>query len=159
MSLADGPYFIQTDANGFSACLTEVFDFTVNDISADVYSPQVIIEDPNVEPMSPDFEEASVTLMEEIICTATVDVEETPVSATFRIYPNPAGEYITIENENDITTGKVIEIYNILGDLLQRTDMYDQKMMIKNAFPPGLYFISIANGESKTLFQQKLVIH
>ena len=159
MSLVEGPYFIQTDANGYSACLTTEFNFTVNELTAVIYSPQVITEDPDVEPMSPDFEEASLTLSENTICTGTVAVEALPASKPdISVYPNPADQFITIEISKDSKTRFSIELHNIQGELIHESVMHSQKKVIETKFRPGIYFITINSNEEQILHRQKFII-
>ncbi len=159
MSLVDGPYFVQTDADGYSACLTEVFNFTVNEMSADVYSPQVITEDPDVEPMSPTFEEASLTLSEEIICTGIVAVESISAPKSFiSVYPNPAENFITVVISDNSRAGFGIELHNMQGELIYRSVMHNQKKVIETPFNSGIYFLTIRNCEANSFYRQKFVI-
>lgn len=159
MSLVDGPYFVQTDADGYSACLTEVFNFTVNEMSADVYSPQVITEDPDVEPMSPTFEEASLTLSEEMICTGIVAVESISAQKSFiSVYPNPAENFITVVISENSRAGFGIELHNMQGELIYESVMYNQKKVIETSFNSGIYFLTIRNNEAHTLYRQKFVV-
>ncbi len=159
MSLVDGPYFVQTDANGFSACLTEVFEFTAYELSAVIYSPQVSTEDPDVEPMSPSFEESSFDISENIICSGTVAVENTIApQSIFRVYPNPADNYISIEISDKSKSGFGIELHNLQGELIHYTGSYDQKMVIETPFTPGIYFITVRNIEEHSCYHEKILI-
>lgn len=159
MSLVDGPYFVQTDADGYSACLTEVFNFNVNEMSADVYAPQVNTEDPDVEPMSPTFEETPLTLSEEMICTGIVAVESISAPKSFiNVYPNPAENFITVVISENNKTGFGIELHNIQGELIYESLMYNQKKVIETSFNSGIYFLTIRNNEAHTLYRQKFVV-
>jgi len=158
MALNQGPYFVQTDANGFSACLTNTLNFIASDMSVTTYSPQTIIDDPDVEVLSPAFSEAPLNLNETIICSGIVEVGETPVSTKFNVYPNPTKEYIIVENINGSNACQQIDIHNIEGELVYNSIMCKQKKVVITTFRPGVYFITFRNNETSVTSRQKLII-
>lgn len=159
MSLTDGPYFVQTNANGISACLTEGFSFVMNELTADIYSPEVFTEDPDVEPVIPGFEESTLTLTEETICTGTVAVDNIQdLASLISVYPNPADKFLTIEIPEDIQAGFGIELYNLQGKLMHQSVMYNHKLVIETNYTHGIYFITIKYHKEQTSFQQKFII-
>jgi len=156
--LYGGTYLVQTDAEGFSPCFTDLLNFYSSDLTVNVYTPPRNIGDPEVEVMSPSYEESSITLSENIICSGTVVIEETPNIAQFKVYPNPADFFITVEDMNGQNSSNSIEIYNTQGMLIYHTGLDRQKEVIETPFIPGLYFIIIMNDRKDVLQFQKIII-
>lgn len=67
--------------------------------------------------------------------------EKRPV---YRIFPNPAADYLYIQSENRLT--KTIGIYNLLGALVF-TDSFNEreKKVLLSEFPRGLYLLRISS--------------
>ncbi len=158
MALNQGPYFIQTDANGISACLTGTLDFIAYDLPVATYSPQTILEDPDVEVLTPAFVEEDIMLSEELICTAILDIEETVTPTSYRVFPNPSNRNFTIENTSSSTSCNSIQISNLEGKTIHKFKMCYHKHTVKNRFDPGIYFITIKNSNNQIIHRQKLVV-
>lgn len=89
---------------------------------------------------------------------STVSVDESINSSnTFRIYPNPAGDYITIDIYENYIENSTLNIYNTLGSLIKTETLNQNKKSINvSELSNGLYFVIII---SKELTQsQKLII-
>jgi C1A family cysteine protease len=62
------------------------------------------------------------------------------------IYPNPANDNVTVEN-NNFTIGQTISVYDIQGQLLLQQPMQQAKTNIDiSIFSKGLYFLKVENG-------------
>lgn len=73
--------------------------------------------------------------------------EHTPNQA-YRIYPNPAGEYVVIESMNPEEDPYSIEVLDLRGEVLMRTSDHKGKTRVNlNGIPSGLYLLQI-NGET-----------
>jgi len=70
-----------------------------------------------------------------------------------KIFPNPSSEVITIKFENYIKLP--IEIYNSVGYLVFKEDIFNDKQIKISEYPPGIYIVRI-NEQSK-IFIQKLI--
>ncbi len=66
----------------------------------------------------------------------------------FSIFPNPARDYIEIQdiNAEQVNPKQDIKIYNLLGEcnLVEQTSLFVQKFDISN-LPPGIYFVRLGN--------------
>lgn len=74
----------------------------------------------------------------------------------FRVYPNPARDYISVYYESDAVESADLNIYNMVGQLVQsmQIESNNKKTITVSALPKGSYIIRLGN-TSKT---QKLII-
>ena len=74
-----------------------------------------------------------------------------------KIYPNPAGDKLTIDN-GQLTIGNIVvfEIYNVLGENVY-SDVFNSKQKTVNCkqFSAGIYLIEVSNGDK--VFRAKFV--
>ncbi len=87
-------------------------------------------------------------VLDEPLCATftigTVNVNEIAV-ATPKVYPNPARDFVNIENANNST----ISIYNMMGQLVRKVESTSEILQINTSdFNSGIYMIKIQNGES-----------
>ena len=83
-------------------------------------------------------------------------VNEIEDNTSFRIYPNPASDYLEISSINPtlklgVDEGLDIRIFNTLGEIvmsLEQTSPSVQRIDISN-LSPGIYFIKIGNKVEK----------
>lgn len=155
-ALYGGTYVVQTEPDGSTPCFSGNLNLTAYDISANVLSPQTVIEDPGLQMLSPEYEVSTLTLSQNIFCTGMVAIQEKPTLSHVRIYPNPAHQFVTVEN---IEGGNAIEIYSISGALCFQSDLHGQNEMIEPHVGPGLYFIRIINRQRQILYRQKMIIY
>ena len=85
---------------------------------------------------------------------------ETPLStedifaSNFKVYPNPAKDYISIQS-NNIKINSV-EVYNVIGKrLLLSTKLNDNKLNISN-LNAGVYLLKISANE-RTLVKKVII--
>lgn len=65
--------------------------------------------------------------------------------AKLNVYPNPAKDFVNIENANNAT----ISIYNMMGQLVRKVESTSDVLQINTSdFNSGIYMIKIQNGES-----------
>lgn len=86
-------------------------------------------------------------------CAPTGIDEESTMS--FTIYPNPAGDHVTISGANDLAA---IRLYDILGNLVyeQRVTNRSQQTINLSAFPAGAYMAELQTASGK-IARQKLI--
>jgi len=82
-----------------------------------------------------------------------IDIDDVLHDNFVKVFPNPSSEVIALTFENDIKLP--IEIYNSLGYLIFKEDIFNNKQINISEYPPGIYIVRINNG-SKT-FIQKLI--
>src|SRR5690606_23839765 len=102
---------------------------------------------------------ALMTALEEAL---TVSVPESSNVGLFRVYPNPAGERVSIEFKSIENAGSTLEIlfHNSFG-----SEVYREKVLIQSEgfqidtsdFIPGVYFLTVKN--DKNSYTQKLLIN
>jgi aminopeptidase N len=93
------------------------------------------------------FKPDSVALdRSELLCnvlSSVVDVKESLTTQNTNIYPNPANDFIIVENSNDF----IIKIYNFIGELVLTSEQNPASFhrLNINTLAPGIYFIKIGN--------------
>lgn len=92
-----------------------------------------VVEDPN----APDYSAASMASL----------INQKAIENAIAIYPNPSNGLYNVELSNETTAS--IEVYNVLGKLVQSIPQADSKTMIDlTGFPKGVYLVNIfSNGE------------
>lgn len=77
-------------------------------------------------------------------CYTVVGIDESSSNSNFSIFPNPANDYVII-NDLNIETPYQISIYNSLGQLLYQEEdiLTDKKMINLNEYDNGILFIHI----------------
>jgi hypothetical protein len=69
--------------------------------------------------------------------------ENTNSTSKIKVYPNPADDYLTIESVN----GQVLELYSLLGELIQRITIGSGVTNISIAnLPAGVYYLKAQSG-------------
>ena len=115
--------------------------------------------DANHEDIWYEILEASDTLLNQFVdavaCEITIPLAAENISSSqMNVYPNPADDYIFIqdaENKNSIT-----QIYNLQGKLVLETS--HNKQIYLGEFPAGIYTIKYFNKENIILKAEKLII-
>jgi len=89
-----------------------------------------------------------------IYAPQNVGVNEITQQSSVTVYPNPSSGIFTVTSEKEITA---IEIYNMLGEKIYKSEMRDVKYEIDlSAQAKGVYFIKIESGENVST--QKMAI-
>lgn len=73
---------------------------------------------------------------------------------SFKLYPNPATDYIYIENIKEKTT---VSVYNISSQLIKEVIVNEDSKIFLNNLSEGMYFVRIQNNIYN--FTQKLIIN
>ncbi|MDD4848299.1 MAG: T9SS type A sorting domain-containing protein, partial [Bacteroidales bacterium] len=89
--------------------------------------------------------------MAEIHCVENIGIEEE--TASFKVYPNPANDFISIEGEE---TFDQISIYNTLGQLITTTD---NKVISTSEMTSGVYILKITTATGNTISKKIIVKH
>lgn len=86
-----------------------------------------------------------------------VGVDEFAVEASFKLFPNPANEFIHIDFESKGMVDKQIKIYDGLGKIVyqQNTAKKRQSVNVAN-FTKGIYFVEVLENDKRMM--KKLVI-
>lgn len=95
------------------------------------------------------------SLMVEFSSTAALDQQEIP---SFKIYPNPAKEAITIQGEA-LKNGGTVVFLNALGQEVKRVHLNEMHTMIDiNTLKQGVYFVSISDENGTKSKVQRLIV-
>lgn len=87
--------------------------------------------------------------VDDVMVSGVVGVED--LMATLNIYPNPATDYITVENANEFNTLKVV---NVAGQVVYTTSNLTSNTQVEvSSFQSGVYFI-VLEGENGTVSQK-----
>lgn len=85
---------------------------------------------------------------------------ENNLESSFKLYPNPTVNNITIEG--NISTNSIISIYDIVGKKIYSERIAEDKSIIhielNRIFVPGIYILSIVE-KNKQVFNQQIVIN
>ncbi len=75
--------------------------------------------------------------------------------ANFSVYPNPATDYIVIENNNVIS----VAIYTLQGQLVVSQNIFDSnRVTIDDSFETGLYYVVARNNKGEQGVQKLLIV-
>jgi hypothetical protein len=146
---------IQVDTNLNTVTVTWIFqDSTVTNQFIATYPYQNMGN--NVISITLQCSKASTTYYKPIhISTSPLSINEAGTLSSITIYPNPAKDFITIDNNSD----QVLEfnLYNIMGSLIKKETLtQNQKHLNISDLCNGIYFVEIkSKNMSKT---QKLII-
>jgi CubicO group peptidase (beta-lactamase class C family) len=92
--------------------------------------------------------------LNEVICVAGSVEDEYPVSASLKVYPNPASQSFTVELSQQHFS---IAITDLAGRLIcERKSVFDKIEINSQNFLDGTFFIRVIN--EKKVFNQRLVI-
>ncbi|HPE56504.1 MAG TPA: T9SS type A sorting domain-containing protein [Bacteroidales bacterium] len=161
MSLSGGNYLIKSDLNGSSSCLTNNFDFVLNDLNTSYYTPDIILNDLEFDLLSPSFSIVPINLDENLICEGTVNINKKPFTPSPIIYPNPASDMVSIQLPAENLNTKVsIAVFNSQLKLIHSDNLsieINNKLIKLNTenFKPGLYIFEVKT--EKGLFSGKFV--
>jgi hypothetical protein len=84
--------------------------------------------------------------------TALEDCQGTSIDAPqytqINLYPNPAKEEITIDNDNVLTDNAIVEIYDLTGKMIKSTLLKTKSINVSN-LPAGVYIIKTGGYRGK----------
>ncbi len=88
-------------------------------------------------------------------------INKTKKYQSIKIYPNPTNDFINIDVENKILKVVKINVYNILGEMIES---YDNKAILSNNIkidlsskPAGIYFVKISTNKESKSFKISLI--
>ncbi|MEI7597156.1 MAG: T9SS type A sorting domain-containing protein [Bacteroidota bacterium] len=88
----------------------------------------------------------------------TINIGLTEVnSSSFKMYPNPANNELTIELNGTYSNNSTIVVYNMIGEAVLKSNINSSKQVLDlNNLSNGTYYISVNNGEK--LIKDKFII-
>jgi len=87
-------------------------------------------------------------IYEERGCEVNLSVNELPYGKTLSVYPNPADNFITIEN-TDRNSSVTYELFDIQGKVLKQGSLYEENTTINiSHLHKGIYFIRFIDKQS-----------
>ena len=87
-------------------------------------------------------------IYEERGCEVNLSVNELPYGKTLSVYPNPADNFITIEN-TDRNSSVIYELFDIQGKVLKQGSLYEENTTINiSHLHKGIYFIRFIDKQS-----------
>ena len=89
----------------------------------------------------------------------TLGVEENILSDTYQLYPNPAGSFFQINNQNAASQIKEVVLYSFSGKLVSTTRISteNQKIMI-DQLSQGIYMVQLISNNDAISYH-KLIIN
>lgn len=85
-----------------------------------------------------------------------VGMEEENWNPKLKLYPNPAKDYVQIE-ENGGRRFNLFEAYNLQGELVQTERIEGQQNLVKLSLTTGVYLVKLSNTEGQSSFQKMVV--
>ena len=83
--------------------------------------------------------------------TEVLGVSDAIFSESIRLYPNPANEYITLDNSSNIEL-KGINVYDMIGRLVKQIEVRNNTQTIEiSNLPSGVYLFQMYNEKRSTL--------
>lgn len=83
-----------------------------------------------------------------------IGIEEVSGKEPYRIYPNPAGEYVTIESLDAKEKFFTVRILDLRGKTILTTSLFEQKAELSlNGIPSGLYLLQVNGAEAVYRFR------
>ena len=80
----------------------------------------------------------------------TVQLEGKP--SVFQIYPNPTGDFVTIESNK---IGAIVQITNVQGQIVQEFELVESKVQHSiNHLAEGVYFIKVGDNVRRVIIQK-----
>ena len=93
-----------------------------------------------------------------VVFTSTVSVNTQTEKPTFKIYPNPAKEGVTIQGEG-LKNGGTVLFLDALGQEVKRVNLSEMHTMINvSSLNKGVYFVSIFDENGTKSKTQRLII-
>lgn len=94
----------------------------------------------------------------EIDCIIT-DIKNSKSAEKFKLFPNPAGDIISIEFEQLPPGPYDIEIYDMTGNkVISRRGEKGKQLQIKHQLPKGIYSFQIREADD-SIFNKKLIVY
>lgn len=86
-------------------------------------------------------------------CTTT-GVEQTEMVEALAVYPNPAQQQITVENNQAGAAHPHLQIVSMMGEVWYQQELTQQKTIVDiSTFPAGLYLVKIGEATQKLMVQ------
>lgn len=76
----------------------------------------------------------------------------------FRLFPNPAGPYLTIELARAATAGTLITFSNLVGQTVLRQELGLTQQLYTGAWPAGTYIFLVHSAQGKLLGSGKVLV-
>jgi hypothetical protein len=91
-------------------------------------------------------------------CGLVTSLPNPPNQWTFKVYPNPATNQITIEFPNTLNTKSLIELFDLTGKKVLNSKQITQQKMIVNLphLPQGIYSLKVTANDK--VYFEKVVI-
>ena len=87
--------------------------------------------------------------------SSAANIEKVQTTEDFKIYPNPAGDFLIVENASSSETKSVIEIYEISGRKIYSAECKNFPAIVNlSNFGKGVYLIKIIS--DKKIFNKKI---
>lgn len=84
-------------------------------------------------------------------------VEQSTKATSFKLYPNPASNVVSLDSDKTYKTNLTINIYSVIGDLIYSESLQkDQRQINTSQLNNGIYTLEIKSEEG--LEQQKFII-
>ncbi len=89
-----------------------------------------------------------------IFSCVTTGNEQTETVAAIAVYPNPAQQQITIENNKAGQQQAQLQIVSMIGEVWHQQELTEQKTTVDvSTFPKGLYLVKIGEATQKLVIQ------
>ncbi len=144
ISWSDDPYY--TDYFVYLVSYIDSVLYIVEGANSIIFTDLIPESDYTVYVFTDCYEDTSANAAK-VVFTLPVGITQSP-DPTFKLYPNPADEFLRIEFEN--TQIEKLEIKSVSGELIYTTDhiISNHITISTKNFSAGIYFISIQHNNS-----------
>ena len=88
--------------------------------------------------------------------STTTGIEESAFDAGIKIYPNPTSGFINIDLKNILGKNISFELYNMLGEILEKQSLINNETQVQLNVPAGMYFVRLYSDNNVTT--QKIIV-
>ena len=149
-------YLVKIDSTGYSGCNEYLPQTTMNTILMTDSSYMISVTSPPITEFPVTFTYESGTNYFDA-CN-WIGLEE-PSPNTFRVFPNPANDYISIQLDQ-VPAGKILmELFDVTGKRIKRIETnYQENNIELGNVVDGIYFLKIT-GDNKQYGARKIIVN
>ncbi|QQS31338.1 MAG: T9SS type A sorting domain-containing protein [Sphingobacteriales bacterium] len=84
----------------------------------------------------------------DVVIEDCTSIEDVSFDQSYRLFPNPASQSITIETNHPLQQDAVVKLVNMLGQTLSRNNLSQRLTLDISAYPAGVYFVIVESHQN-----------